>query len=285
MTAYGRASLDTALGRWTVEISSVNRKTADIQISIPRHLLRLEFHLRKWLSAFVQRGQLTVRANLQKPVNMVLDADLSRLKKAKKTWDELARELGYDPKAAIDFKFLIEQILEVDEEQESLLETTLKEVAMHAVEEWQAMRIKEGTVLKEDLVKHLNAIQENLEKVRGLYPRATEEHRAKLKARIEEVSRDVASNEERIMREVVILAEKWDVSEEITRIHSHLEQLKTIFSETKSGIGRTIDFLIQELHREINTLGAKSSDLEMIRLALDMKGELEKIREQVQNIE
>lgn len=285
MTAYGRAIVDTMLGRWTVEISSVNRKTFDMQISMPRHLLRLEFCLRKWLSPLVQRGQVNVRATLQKPSDVVLDADVSRLRKAKKMWDEIAREVGYEPKLAIDFKFLMDQTLEFTEEQEQILEEGLKAAAMQAAQEWQSMREKEGIALKADLLKRIVLLKESLEKVIQLYPRAIEEYRTKLKARIEEVSHDTIGDEERIMREVVILADKLDVSEEMTRIQSHLGQFAHVSDETKQAVGRTMDFLIQELHREINTLGAKSSDLEIIRLTLEMKGELEKIREQVQNIE
>ncbi len=285
MTAYGRATIDTAHGRWTVEISSVNRKTLDMQISMPRHLLRLEFCLRKWLTPHIQRGQVSVRAALQKPTDAVLDADLSRLRKAKKTWDEIAREVGYEPKQAIDFKFLLEQSLGMTEEQELALEEGLKQCAMQALEEWQAMREKEGSVLKADLAKRLAAIKQQLGKVEELFPRALEDFRSTLKARLEEVSRDAASNEERVMREVVVLADKLDVSEEMTRMGSHLGQFADIMNEQKQAVGRNMDFLIQELHREINTLGSKSSDLEIIRLTLEMKGELEKIREQVQNIE
>ncbi len=285
MTAYGRAVVDTPQGRWTVEISSVNRKTADFQISMPRQLLKWEYSLRKWLSPHVQRGQINVRANLQKGQEPVSMADLPRLKKAKKTWSKLAADLGYDPNDAIDLRFLLDQTVEATPEQEAAMEEGLKKTALLAMEDWQAMREKEGKALKKDLEEHLVVIEKHLEKIAKLLPKATKDYKERLEAKLEEVSRDLIGNEERIMREVVILAEKLDVSEEMARLKSHLEQFRALLKPSKQPVGRTMDFLTQELHREINTLGAKASDIDIIRMVLEMKGEVEKIREQVQNIE
>lgn len=285
MTAYGRAEVDTPLGKWTVEISSVNRKTADVQISLPRHLLKWEFVLRKWVSSNFHRGQVNVRGNLQRNSMSANAVDLKRLKSTKATWEHLANELGYDPNQAIDFRFLLDQVEEQTVEEEAELEACLKKTTELALSDWQKMREKEGDALKKDLSQRLGFIENQLKKISPLLPRAIQEYREKLKLRLDEICRDAVGNEERILRETVILAEKIDVSEEMTRIKSHIDQFRTIKAETKNAIGRTLDFLTQELHREVNTLGAKSTDLEIIRLVLEMKGEVEKIREQVQNIE
>ncbi len=285
MTAYGRAEVDTPLGKWTVEISSVNRKTADIQISLPRHLLKWEFVLRKWISPSVHRGQVTIRGNLQKNTKSFNAVDVKRLKNIKATWDHLANELGYDPNRVIDLRFLLDQSEELSLEEEEELEGQLKKTAELALSDWQQMREKEGNALKKDLSQRLNSLEEYLKKIAPLLPRAIQEYREKLKQKIDEICRDAVGNEEKILRESVVLAEKIDVSEEMTRLKSHIDQFRAIMAETKQAIGRTMDFLTQELHREVNTLGAKSTDLEIIRLVLEMKGEIEKIREQVQNIE
>jgi len=285
MTAYGRAVVDTSLGKWTIEISSVNRKSAEIQIYLSRQLLKEEFALRKWLSPYVQRGQVTVRANLQRPPEALVDANLPRLRKTKKAWDQIALELGYPPGQAIDIRFLLDQLSEAQAEAPPELEEGLKATFEKAVQDWVAMRETEGFVLRQDIESHLVSLEEKLKKVETLLPNAIEELRKRLRARLEEVSRDATANEERVMREVVMMAEKWDVNEEVTRIKSHISQFHFSMGEKKGAVGKTLDFLTQELHREVNTLGAKANDLEVIRIVLEMKGDVEKIREQVQNVE
>lgn len=285
MTAYGRAVVDTPLGKWTVEISSVNRKSAEIQVYLSRQLLKEEFALRKWLSPYVQRGQVTLRAHLQRPPETIVEANLPRLRKTKRAWDQIALELGYPPSNSVDLRFLLDQIAETPSEPPPELEEGLKSAFEKAAQEWTHMREVEGSVLGKDIASHLDLLEEKLKSVEKLLPRAVEEMRAKLKAKLEEVSRDTVANEERIMREVVLMAEKWDVNEEVTRIKSHVSQFRSLMKDKKGAIGKTFEFLAQELHREVNTLGAKTSDLEVIRIILNMKGEVEKIREQVQNIE
>jgi uncharacterized protein (TIGR00255 family) len=286
MTAYGRAVIDTPLGKWTIEISSVNRKSAEIQIYLSRQLLKEEFALRKWLSPYVQRGHVTVRANLQRPPEALVEASLPRLRKTKKAWDQIALELGYPPGQAIDIRFLLDQLAESQAEAPPELEEGLKAAFEKAVQEWLTMRETEGFVLRQDMESHLAILEEKLKRVEELLPNAIEEMRNRLRQKLAEVSRDTATNEERIMREVVLMAEKWDVNEEITRIKSHISQFRFSMGEEKKGaVGKTLDFLAQELHREVNTLGAKTNDLEVIRIVLEMKSEVEKIREQVQNVE
>jgi uncharacterized protein (TIGR00255 family) len=284
MTAYGRAEIDTPLGKWTVEISSVNRKSADIHISLPRHLLKWEFILRKWVAPHIHRGQMSVRGSLQKTTAPIA-VDVNRLKGIKKTWDHIAAELGYDPNRTIDLRFLLEQAEELTLDEEAELEKQLKKTVDLALSDWKEMQVKEGNALKKDLIQRLDLLEGGLKKIVPLLPKAIEEFREKLKVKLDEICRDSIGNEERVLREAMVLAEKLDVSEELTRIQSHIDQFRSIIEGVKPAIGRTMDFLTQELHREVNTLGVKSSDLEIIRHVLEMKGEIEKIREQVQNIE
>lgn len=283
MTAYGRGSFDAKYGTWMVEIASVNRKSLEIQVYTPKHLLQLEYSLRKWIGSLAHRGHITVRASLASVLQHEKEAELARLRKEKKKWDGIALELGYEPKVAIDFKFLMEKSSEIIEG--SSMEDGLKEAFMLAAEEWQTMREKEGSTLEIDLVERIVVLRKYLETIEAHFPSIIEAHRARLKEKFKEVCLEESLSEERVARELSILADKWDVSEEITRIFSHLTQLEEVMKKKGSHLGRTIDFIIQELHREINTLGAKSSDLPMIRMTLEMKGELEKIKEQVQNIE
>lgn len=285
MTAYGRAVVDSSIGKWTVEISSVNRKSPEILIFLSRQLLKEEFSLRKWLSPYVQRGHVTVRANLQRPPEMLVDANLPRLRKTKKAWDLIALELGYPPGQAVDLRFLLDQLAETPTETQPELEEGLKAAFEKAVHEWIDMKKIEGNALQKDMAAHLHSLETKLKTVEELLPKATLELRERLKLKLHEVSKDISANEERVMREVVVMTEKWDVNEEIARIKSHISQFRKTMGDEKSAVGKTLDFLTQELHREVNTMGAKVSDLEVIRIVLEMKGDVEKIREQVQNVE
>lgn len=288
MTAYGRAVVEAPFGKWTVEISSVNRKNAEIQAYLPRHLLKEEFTLRKWMSSHVQRGQVSLRAHLQKAQEAFVDTNLLRLRKIKRSWDQIALELGYPPAQVVDLKFLLEQLSIVSEDSvDSSEEQVLKQAFEQALEAWEAMRIHEGEVLRKDIESHLALVRSHLEKVEALLPRAVEALQAKLRAKLGEISQDVEVNEERLAREVMLATEKWDVTEEVTRMGSHIGQFYSLITEKKGkgALGKSLEFLIQELNREINTLGAKVSDLSVIQVVLKMKNEMEKIREQVQNIE
>lgn len=287
MTAYGRGSTDSSEGRWVVEVHSVNRKALEVQVYLPRDCMVFDMALRKWLAPFAQRGQVTIRATLQRDEAAALMAGLApKLKNLQATWSQVAAELGYDPNKAIDLPFLLERISTAPEQQdEAGLEKGLKKGFEEAVQEWQAMREKEGKALASDIEFRVKQLENFLAEVEKFAPNAVEEYRKKLTARMAELCHDLPGNEDRVMREVALMAEKVDIAEEITRLHSHFSQMKNLLKGSDKSIGRTMEFLVQEMHREMNTLGSKSVELEISRLIVAMKAELEKIREQVQNIE
>ena len=291
MTAFGRAATTTPTGRWVVEVHSVNRKMLDLSIYLPKNLLFLDVELRKWLAPLVHRGQVTIRVVLQldEAMGTLSDAHLKKLSRLKAEWEKIAEGLGFDPKEAINFAFLARQ-LETHPTQDFLhdeerIAKELREVFATAVKEWNAMKEREGNALLQDLLLRLEMLERALQKIEAKAPDAPLRYRQKLTEKIAEISSLSGDIEDRVLREVALYAEKLDVTEELVRLKSHLEQFRKALSSEEKSIGRTLDFLTQEIHREIMTISSKSADGEVISLTLAMKGELEKIKEQVQNIE
>ncbi|WP_420421016.1 YicC/YloC family endoribonuclease [Simkania sp.] len=291
MTAYGRAHVTTESGSFLIEIHSVNRKSLDITVNLPKELLLFDMDFRKELSKEVKRGFITVRVTREEihPTGRLTLPDLDMMKSIQEQCQTYAKELGYNPKEAISFSDLLSYgfsssgppDLEVDENlQEQLLEGFKK-----ALSKFIAMREREGATLLEDVGPRLDEIEEQLDKIAERVKAAPEMFREKLEKRLEELDVLKSEDDERMMRELILLAEKVDVTEEMTRLRSHVQQFRDLMSSKKRRVGRELDFLIQEMNREVNTTAAKSQDIEITQAILEMKTEQEKIREQIQNIE
>jgi uncharacterized protein (TIGR00255 family) len=208
------------------------------------------------------------------------------LRSLKSGWEKISHQLGYDPKK-IDLPFLLQYLPESSKLELARDEDlpALQRVVDQALQELVKMKKAEGRALGKDLSGRLKELEKALSQVEVLTPDSTGRMRQKLKEKIEELLKPSAELEERLLREVALFAEKVDVSEEITRLHSHLDQFAKIFEIKDGGVGRKMDFLVQEMGREINTIGSKSSEAKMAHLVVEMKSELEKMREQIQNIE
>jgi uncharacterized protein (TIGR00255 family) len=280
MTAYGRALHQSKLGRWTVDIHSVNRKGLDLNIQLPSTLLFLDPVIRKWVGESADRGQITVRVSFE---FLQVDESVRLLKTLKQKWEAVATGLGFDKKT-VDLRFLLER---VDPAQmpleEKPLADDLEKTWKVAVKNWIVMKEKEGKTLIADIEKRMEQIKKELQKVQKLQPMLQDKYRKKIKERMKELK--VGIEEERLLREAAILAEKADTTEEITRLYSHLEQMQQYIGSKEKSVGRTLDFLAQEMGREIGTLMAKAGETAIAKIAVGMKSEIEKIREQVQNIE
>lgn len=265
MTAYGRASLMTPTGRWVVEIHSVNRKQLDMNISIPREMLSFDMDLRKWISHQVHRGQITVRVNVSEEALVAQNLEL--LKGLKAGWEKVAHALGYEPEKSVTLSFLAEQLEHSSSqhliEKEDAAKQQLKEVTLEALEILMAMKEKEGAALERDLEKCLQALEKLLAQIGKRAPETM------ARSRSEEEGEPQAL----------------DIHEELVRLHSHCAQFRDVMGSAEKSVGKTLDFLVQEMHREINTISAKCADVELVALSVKVKSEIEKIREQVQNIE
>lgn len=291
MTAYGRASSETSLGRFVAEVQSVNRKYLELNIFLPKELTRFDADVRKLVTGAVSRGQISVKlyAYFDQTTPVVITPNLPLIRQLRQAWEKIAIECGLNPQEAFSLELIHQEtgILLYGEElcDESDYRLAICEVVDQALQHFIEMRVREGAVLQRDMVSRLENLKQSVDRISARSSDATAKYRERLKERIEEVLAGVIENEERILREVAIFADRVDITEEITRFHSHLEQCETLLKTEEYGVGKTLEFLLQELNREINTIGSKSADVEVSRLVIDIKSELERIREQVQNVE
>lgn len=291
MTAYSRTSVSSPMGRLVVEIHSVNRKMLDMSLHLPRDLLRFDIEMRKWLSKSLERGQVTLRLSLQngETSGKVFSNTLDQLKTLKESWEKLCSELGYDAHRMIDLPFLVSQLqsnssIESKEDEEAI-KSALKEAIDTALKDLMKMKEAEGKALGLDIEKRLKTIEENILLIEQKKELPLLHFQRKIEERLKEFSQFPIEVAERIAREVALLADKMDVTEELVRLNAHIEQFRLHLLSPEKAVGRTLDFLTQEMHREINTLGSKSCDSEISLFVVKIKSELDKIREQVQNIE
>ena len=291
MTAYGRSSKITSYGRWNVEIHCVNRKFLDITLHMPREFLSFDIHLRKILSTHLQRGQVTLKVSLIQ--DAVSEEEVKRhvqqLQTVKELYLSVADQLGIDRSQVLNLPFLIEQkqsgsILD-DPSKEDSYKKDLSGAVQDALASFIKMRETEGALLASEMQNILDQISSLLAQVQQIAPLSSQSYQSKLKSRIEEVKVLNPEDNDRILREVMLYAEKVDITEEIARLKSHIQQFSALFTSSEKSVGRTMDFLVQEMNREINTICSKSDLTDLTLLAVRMKGELEKIREQSQNIE
>lgn len=291
MTAYGRSSKTTPSGRWNVEIHSVNRKFLDISVQLPKDFLVFDIEIRKLISTELQRGQVTVKISLVQEVVSpeIVKRQVEQLRLVKQLYQQVAKELDLDPKDAITLPFLLEQrqsfTINESEQKEDLVKAEALSIVKQALAAYMHMKEVEGKALATEILKYLETFKKMLLEIEKQAPEAAASYKKKLLDRIQEVKALEPQDEERILREVMIYAEKVDIEEEITRLKSHIAQFEQLFTSKEKSVGRTMDFLLQEMNREVNTMCAKSDKTEISLNAVRMKSELEKIREQAQNIE
>ncbi len=277
MTAYGRGSVQTKQARWTIEISSVNRKGLDLHIHLPSSLTFLDPVIRKWMTQIAERGNVTIRVSCEvKEVGHLTE----QLKAEKKRWEAVAKSLRLPPEQ-ITLSFLLSQVapdeVKLDSEKEIL------EVWKLASKAWMTMKEQEGKVLEHDIKSRLKNISVEMKGVEKELPKVRKEHLAKLSLRMEELKLTI--DESQLQKEAALQADRDDVTEEMIRLKSHMEQMELYLKSKERSVGRTLDFLAQEMGREIGTLMAKAGSSEIAKRAVKIKSEVEKIREQVQNIE
>lgn len=291
MTAYGRSSLATPFGRFTVEIQSVNRKHLEINTMLPSEFFRFDSDIKKWISSVVGRGQVNVKIRVifEKTSPLTVLPNLALAGQIQKAWHELGASLGLDidDKRLIQILSATENILLYDDDlqYEQEYKEILHQVVEQALAQLLLMKNNEGRALYEDISARLAILSKIIKQIAEKAPGATTRYREKLQERMQEALGASIENEERILREVCVFADKIDIAEELTRFDSHLIQMSALLNSGNQAVGKTLEFLIQELNREINTIGSKSSDVDVSRYVIEIKTELERIREQIQNIE
>jgi uncharacterized protein (TIGR00255 family) len=288
MTGYGRGQSVHDGAKFSVELNSVNRKQSDVVVSLPRELAELEPRVRDAINAEITRGRLTVviafHAGASTPQNLALDHQLART--YYDAMRDLQKELGAAGEISIETVLRAPGVLKAPEEQLSPdsswphVESALRD----ALADLLKMREREGKHLSADLRKRLKIVRDAVKKVRKLQPDVVKRHREQLRERITRAGIAVPVDDERLLKELAIFADKSDVTEELTRLASHFDQFEHHLAKNEP-VGRTLEFMCQEIGREFNTLGAKANDVEISQLVVTCKAEMEKIREQIQNIE
>jgi len=288
MTGYGRGTAAIDGRELTIELKSVNHRYLDVSMRLPRHLLFLEDGIRKQLAASLSRGHVDVFINYRNTrsdarsvtINTgLLTAYLSAAKEANEALG-LRDDLGLT--AALRLPDVTE-VCEADEDRDAVSALCEKAVAL-AVEELRAMRHLEGERLKKDLSEKVATVLSLADQISERAPLVIEEYRTKLNERIEQLLEKTEVDRTRLATEVALFADRASIDEEIVRLHSHVEQMYLLFADSEP-VGRRMDFVVQEMNREFNTIGSKANDGALTAHVLAGKAEIEKIREQIQNIE
>ena len=286
MTGYGRSMGDMDGRQLTIEVKSVNHRFLDIAFRMPRTLMFLEDDARKIIGQKLARGHvdvfMTYRNQRSDAKNVSVDralfdaynGALAQLTGADVRDDRSLMSIARLPDVLV--------VTEAEEDQDALRKL-MRDTLNEALDQLVAMRTREGAEMKRDLAEKTSRIEEMTRAIEARYPETVAEYTARLRASIEElIGQNV--DETRLLTEVAVMADRSAIAEETVRLHAHIAQLRECL-ESAEPVGRRIDFLVQELNREVNTITSKSQDVPITKLAVDMKAEIEKLREQLQNIE
>lgn len=288
MTGYGRGQVNGQGRSFLVEVRSVNNRYLDCNVRMPRVYACAEDGIVKQVKNTISRGKVdvfvTIENTAEEPVTVTLNEGVAA--GYKQALDAMAEKFGLKEDVSVALLSRFPDVFKVEKVPEDLEAMTaeLHQAAAIALADFDAMRSREGEKLAEDLLSRLDTLEEYDRIVEERSPQRVAAYREKLTARIQEVLEDRQIDESRILTEAAIFADKVAVDEETVRLRSHIGQFRDMIAGG-SPIGRKLDFLVQEMNRETNTIGSKANDLEMSSVVVDMKAELEKIREQIQNVE
>lgn len=288
MTGFGRAEVTEGDRKITVEMKSVNHRYLDVNIKMPKKLNFFEAAIRNELKNYIQRGKVDIfityedfsESNVSVKYNKDVAGDYLKYLK------EMAEEFGLDDDVRVSTLSRYPEVFSMEEQDvdEEALWALLLKAIQGASESFVETRIKEGENLKNDLVAKLDGMLEHVAFIEERSPQIVAEYKQKLEAKVKELLEDTKIDEGRLLMEVTIFADKVCVDEELVRLRSHIETMKENLIEGGS-IGRKLDFMAQEMNREANTTLSKCNDLSISNHAIDLKTEIEKVREQIQNIE
>ncbi len=288
MTGYGRSKYENDFREYTVEIKSVNNRYSDISIKMPRNISFLEDNIKKIISNSITRGKVEVfisfSNNSEKGKTIEINKELAKI--YIEEMKELASEAGINSNIEVIDVMKMPDILNIklNEDDEKIITEELINCTREAIDNFIHMREIEGEKIKEDLEKRISLISEKIDKINSISTGLVNEYIVKLEKRINELLKPNVVDEARLAQEIVIYSDKCSIEEEVTRMKSHISQFLSLIEKDNSN-GKRIDFLIQEMNRETNTIGSKANNLEIINYVVEIKTELENIREQIQNIE
>ncbi len=288
MTGFGRAKYETNSREYIIDIKSVNNRYSDITIKMPRSISFLEEKVKQKVTNAISRGKVEVFITFnnysEQGKNIKINSELA------KRYIEEIKQLSEDTQ--INMNINLQEILKmpdilnirIDEEAEILIWSELETALTEAINNFITMRETEGLKIQEDLEKRIDYIEKSVNSIDNISDTLVQEYIAKLEKRINDILQNNIVDESRLAQEVVIYSDKCSVEEELTRLKSHIIQFKELLNKNTAN-GKKIDFLIQEMNRETNTIGSKANNLDITNYVIEIKTELENIREQIQNVE
>lgn len=288
MTGFGRGEHEECGRNFIVEIKTINHRYNDITIKLPRQLSYLEDSVRKYVLQGISRGKIDIYITQDRfsdeDVHVSIDDTLANA--YIKALYELRDRFNLEDDITVSIVSRIPDILNISKKEEEKEEIwgALSIAIQKSLDRLILMRSKEGEKLASDIVMRKQYVETTVKKIEGRSPLIVQEYKIKLQERIKEIAGGICVDETRLATEVALFADRSSITEEIVRLYSHLEQLELVIQENEP-VGRKLDFLVQEINREINTIGSKASDLEITKYVVEVKSEIEKIREQIQNIE
>ena len=287
MTGFGRGILEKNQRTYSIEIKSVNHKYSDISIKMPRAISYLEENVKQELSKVISRGKVEVsitlenNSNVGREVKLNMELAIEYIKELKR----LCQATGIEENINVVEIAKLPEVLSVQNSgQDDIISEELMECLQMAIQEFLNMRKKEGIAIAKDLKKRIINIQKEISKISEYSTGLVEEYVVKLKERTKEMLKTDIIDEARLAQEIVLFADKSSIEEEITRLKSHTNQFGELLEEN-TPTGKKLDFLIQEMNREINTISSKANCLNITNLVIEIKSEIENLREQIQNVE
>jgi len=289
MTGFGRAECQDGDYSYKAEIRSVNNRFIEINTRLPKAYLDLERPLKKLVKSHCARGSINITITLsntnENSGEWEITPNLPLATQYVEALKKIQTSLGLEGKLNIDSVVGLRDIIKVEPVPiDPAKEDLLLNIAESALTSLRKMREEEGEHLQKDLSERIDIIEKHAGQIKKRQPEITQEYKARLKERIKLLNDGIQVDESRLAQETAILADRCDITEEITRLGSHLKQFRKLFESTEP-MGRKLEFITQEINREVNTMGSKSSDTEVANLVIEIKSALEKIREQLQNIE
>jgi uncharacterized protein (TIGR00255 family) len=293
MTGWGEAARETAAGRLRVEIKTVNHRNFNANLRTPYGFDRLETHIQGWLRPWIARGHVSYSLVLERNGSLsdeqLPQLDLARASHYRDLIRTLKQELGLAGDVELGHVVRFSEIFRSPDGKAAEVEVdpdAVRGVTEEALRAVVAMRESEGRRLADDLEGRLRAVSLELDRIAERAPARLAAERDRLRAAVRELAGQEVVDEERLAREIAYLAEKWDINEELVRFRAHVEHFReTMAAPAEEPVGKRLGFLVQEMHREANTIGAKANDAAIARAAVSIKEEIERLREQLENVE
>ena len=286
MTGFGKSESETRYGKIVVEARSENHRFLDVKLQLPEYSTSIEPELSEYVKKFISRGKVRVTVSIEGRRQNSSALDMDTAKESKKTLEKLMRELHIKEDIRLEHLLAIREIFPTDSgaELSQAQVSAIKKTLTKAVRKLDETRKTEGGKLEKDLKQRIGKIERLTKKIKAKRKDYMKTASLKLKERIEKVLEDTEVDEGRLYQEAAFLAERSDITEELVRLNAHIGKFKATLRQSGS-VGKELDFLLQEMNRESGTISAKSKDASISHITIEFRSELEKIREQVQNIE